>query len=523
MKKISKRLFGAMLAIIMVVSIAPAGVFNASATPAAQSDYVTGDIFTYGSYPQSKVTDAALITNLNAQTLQPDNTVTYGGSKYKRVFFTQYTPYYVGITGTEINSYQDDNGYFINTVYWFKFEPLQWRVLSNTNGELFVMAEKLLDSKAYNQAYTSVTWETCTLRTWLNNDFYSTAFSSAEQAAIETSAIVNEDNSLNDTDGGNNTSDKLFLLSSSEALSTAYGFDSNPNTSDTARKAQGTDFSKSSGLFVTADSPYSGNSNWCLRSPGWDQKYIRIVNIDGYFVDSMNVHLTYGGIRPAFKINRTSIIPTSIKIAADNYTPAFGSTFTVSADFSSSTLAFDSGTVSYSFSDPSAFSVSGGMTFTGTASSGTASINVTALKAGHYTVTFSTTDGASSTGTIDVQGTVNITKGGILLGDTLKIKIPWYTLYKNSKNDIQLGITPAPGAGETAVWSSDNPGKVQVDQTGKVKNLDFFARSANITVKLLDSNNNVLATDSVKIVFYRFDYEPIIQLLLKILDMFLTG
>ncbi len=79
MKQISKRLFGAMLAIIMVFTMAPNGVFKASAAAAAQSGYATGDIITYGSYPQTKVTSSSLISALNAQTLQADSTVNYGG------------------------------------------------------------------------------------------------------------------------------------------------------------------------------------------------------------------------------------------------------------------------------------------------------------------------------------------------------------------------------------------------------------------------------------------------------------
>ena len=240
MKQISKRLLGALLAIIMVVSMAPVGALTASATNAtAQSTITTGSIITYGSYPQTKVTDSALISALNAQTLQGDSTVIYSGSKYKRVYFTQYTPYYTTGTPNASNSYQDDNGYYINTVYWFKFEPLQWRVLSNTNGELFVMADKILASRAYNQVYTGVTWETCTMRSWLNDDFYNTAFNSTERAKIKTSTVVNAINPWYGTAGGNNTNDKLFLLSYSEVMNPAYGFSSDYNNYDTARRAQG--------------------------------------------------------------------------------------------------------------------------------------------------------------------------------------------------------------------------------------------------------------------------------------------
>lgn len=313
MKQISKRLLGALLAIIMVVSMAPVGALTASATNAStQSTITTGSIITYGSYPQTKVTDSALITNLNAQTLQGDNTVTYGNSKYKRVYFTQYTPNYTTGTPDASHSYQDDNGYYINTVYWFKFEPLQWRVLSNTNGELFVMADKILDSKAYNQAQTNVTWENCTMRTWLNGDFYNTAFSSTERSKIKTSTVINANNPWYGTAGGNNTSDKLFLLSYAETMNPSYGFSSSTG-SDTARIAQGTDFSKSNGLYVYNSNPYLGNSYWWLRSPGGGPSSAGIVLDDGIVLsgDGSNVYYASLGARPAFKLNLTSDIFTS--------------------------------------------------------------------------------------------------------------------------------------------------------------------------------------------------------------------
>ncbi len=274
MKKVFKRSLSVLLALVLFCGVVPFGALTASAANAStQSTITTGSIITYGSYPQTKVTDAGLIAELNAQTLSDDNTVTYSGSKYLK---------------------QTD---------WFKFEPIQWRVLSNTNGELFVMAEKILESRAYNQEYTGVTWENCTLRAWLNNDFYNAAFTSAEQAKIETSTVVNEDNPYYGTDGGNNTSDKLFLLSYAEATNAPYGFSSGTG-SDTARAAQGTDFAKSQGLYVNGE-----NSYWWLRSPGYLPYYAGIVYIDGSFINT--VYIPHIGARPAFKLNLTSDIFTS--------------------------------------------------------------------------------------------------------------------------------------------------------------------------------------------------------------------
>ncbi len=326
MKKVFKRSLSVLLALVLLCGVVPFGELTASATNAsAQSTITTGSIITYGSYPQTKVTDSGLIAALNAQPLQGDSNVTYSGSKYKRVYFTQYTPYYITGSPYAYNSYQDDNGYYINTVYWFKYEPLQWRVLSNTNGELFVMADKIVASRAYNQVQTNVTWETCTMRNWLNDDFYNTAFSSTERAKIKTSTVVNANNPWYGTSGGNNTNDKLFLLSNSEVMNPAYGFSSDYSNNDTARRAQGTDYAKSNGLYVYNSNPYSGNSGWWLRTPG-DYQYTACT-VDYY--GSVSTHNNYYydvsipivGVRPAFKLNLTSDIFTSfvsVNVKAEN-------------------------------------------------------------------------------------------------------------------------------------------------------------------------------------------------------------
>ncbi len=283
------------------VTTLPGETAAAATTLPGQSTYTTGDIITFGSYPQTKVESASLISALNAQPLQANKTVTYGGSKYKRVYFSKYTAGGGGTSTKPADTFQDDNGFFFNTVYWFKFEPIQWRVLSDTNGELFVMAENILDSRAYNQTDKNVTWKICTLRTWLNNDFYNTAFNSSERAKIKTSTVVNPANPWYGSPGGKNTNDKLFLLSYADTINPAYGFSSSYDTNDTARQAHGTDYAKSIGLYT--NSSHLGYSYWWLRSPGLDSDFAGIININGcaYFYDDY-VNYTYIGIRPAFII-----------------------------------------------------------------------------------------------------------------------------------------------------------------------------------------------------------------------------
>ena len=92
-------------------------------------------------------------------------------------------------------------------------EPIKWRVLSVHGNDAFLLADQNLDVKPYNEVRTSKTWETCTLRTWLNDTFLDTAFTSAEQAAIKNTTVVNDDNHRYGIEGGENTTDKVYLLS----------------------------------------------------------------------------------------------------------------------------------------------------------------------------------------------------------------------------------------------------------------------------------------------------------------------
>jgi len=97
-------------------------------------------------------------------------------------------------------------------------EPIEWEVLDiNENGMLLV-SKYVLDCVKYNTEYEDVTWEACTLRSWMNSDFYTTAFDAREQARINTTYVVNNDNSYYGTEGGNDTYDKVFCLSLDEIL-----------------------------------------------------------------------------------------------------------------------------------------------------------------------------------------------------------------------------------------------------------------------------------------------------------------
>ena len=92
-------------------------------------------------------------------------------------------------------------------------EDIEWIVLAKENNRILVISKYSLDCQKYNTSYVDVTWEICSLRSWLNNDFISSAFSSAEISKIPTVTVTADENPNYSSDAGNDTQDKVFLLS----------------------------------------------------------------------------------------------------------------------------------------------------------------------------------------------------------------------------------------------------------------------------------------------------------------------
>ena len=188
-------------------------------------------------------------------------------------------------------------------------EPIKWRVLSVDGDDAFLLADKNLDCQPYNIEYKSVTWETCTLRTWLNSTFYQNAFSEAEQAAVHTTAVVNQDNSYYGTKGRNNTQDKVYLLSIAEASNAAYGFDSMFERASETGYAKNTEYAKKQGAFTNTSDSYAGNGKWWLRSPGYNSKYAAYVSLIGWGINYGELaYYRSHAVRPALHINLSSTV-----------------------------------------------------------------------------------------------------------------------------------------------------------------------------------------------------------------------
>ena len=190
---------------------------------------------------------------------------------------------------------------------------IEWIVLEVQGNKALLISKYGLDAKPYNTEFTNVTWETCTLRTWLNNDFCNKAFSTAEKGAILTTTVDNSSSqgcSEWHTNGGNNTQDMVFLLSYAEAnkyfcaqlfsetesdnkqdsllAPTAYAIKQGAATSSTYETTEG----KAVGW-------------WWLRSPGTNQHDAALVYETGSLLYEL-VEAEGCSIRPALWINLES-------------------------------------------------------------------------------------------------------------------------------------------------------------------------------------------------------------------------
>lgn len=296
---------------------------------------VTWDCVYFGKYPQSEITskDGSIYNTLkNATGWDDNNDITIGGTKYRR------------LKGEDATSATSDSSSYYNwndsykTYHYFKYEPIKWRVLSRSGNDALLLSDVALDSQKYNindNDRVDVVWETSSMRSWLNGygasanqskkdysrkNFINSAFESTQRNAIEITSVINNDNIAYGTPGGNNTSDKVFLLSESEVYDTdtaaGYGFVKDCDIDDEARRSRCSTYAYAMGVYRSYTTnteyiKYNGNIGWWLRSPGHWSDYAAMVDDEGQVgyegqVTGSIVDLEGNGVRPALHLNLAS-------------------------------------------------------------------------------------------------------------------------------------------------------------------------------------------------------------------------
>ena len=176
-------------------------------------------------------------------------------------------------------------------------EEIQWLVLEKTDGRMLLLSEKALDAAQYHEKWREVTWETCSVRKWLQGTFADQAFSGEEKERIVPVTLENPPRKNYKTKGGNSTDDTVFLLSYAE-LSRYF-----PEQAD--RRAEATAYSRTQGVRAKKN----GFCAWWLRTPGKMQYHACSVTSSGNNYDTFDVTNTTNGIRPALWVRTDGETP----------------------------------------------------------------------------------------------------------------------------------------------------------------------------------------------------------------------
>ncbi|MCR4614815.1 MAG: DUF6273 domain-containing protein [Clostridiales bacterium] len=366
MRKYLKRILPVLLTLLLLI---PSGV----ALVSADGGYRVGDVIEYGTYPQTDVTET-LGGILDSQSgtwrsygyysgtgmewdgqMKPSDfmrykDVVYNGEKYRGVTFDSYRPRGTGYESLPQGiTCQHSKGYDLGKTYWFRFEPIKWRILDPASG--FIMCDLIIDSQAYNnyglesktekdghnkffivwgdpdETFYANNYADSSIRQWLNSDFYNTAFSEEQKSNIKTTTLsnncwqtINGDTSYGDYDAPS-TADKVFLLSYDEAENKNYGFNAAEQFYDPARRLSGSDYAKCQGL--------GGNEYgyWWLRTPYYYPCHSSIVGADGGDKAGGIATDTDGGIVPALRLLELKTDPSGSDITYEptitinGYTP----------------------------------------------------------------------------------------------------------------------------------------------------------------------------------------------------------
>ncbi len=173
-------------------------------------------------------------------------------------------------------------------------EDIEWLVLAKESDRILLISKYGLDCQEYNYTYdVDVTWDMCSLRSWLNGTFYRNAFGSEEQNIIlSTTVKADIDPRYTDRSQGKSTNDKVFLLSVSEA--------NKYFSSDKERQCQGTPYCMAQRVGWAKE--YYDNCWYWLRTGGREMYFAVMVYSDGRIADGYNCASDYA-VRPAVWVN----------------------------------------------------------------------------------------------------------------------------------------------------------------------------------------------------------------------------
>lgn len=296
----------------------------------------TGNEVMFGQYPQTEVKQNDILSELDKKAGDlptPENSGAWKSYQYEK-WGTALNMWYIDIVYNSkryrgvyftTNRSNEENEYTVARSYWFEFEPIYWSVLDDNRGELLLICNVALDSQEFSReseykeniskGIMANNYEASSIRSWLNDIFYNTAFTTQQKQYILSTTVKNN------FDGNqyscNDTEDKIFLLSKEEALLERYGFQSLSSSTaygytnvnnDPARCKKATNYAKSQACSANTDASYyareqRGNACWWLRTP--DNDYSGMASYVNYYGSPTGTSSVYEcriGVVPALRI-----------------------------------------------------------------------------------------------------------------------------------------------------------------------------------------------------------------------------
>ena len=255
-------------------------------TPGKQK--VTYDIIEFGSYPQSEVTGEALTGEITGAEYDEYGDCVVGENKYRRV---------------EIKENEGENDTEENAEYrYFKYEPVEWRVLNVYDNKMTLLSDKAIDAQWYDNEQTL--WSNSKLRKWINglqlfeSDYKYLKY--PELSMIETMFNDNELSSLKDKFV--TSEDSISLISVNGAMLEKYGFIKYDKINDVARQMCATDYAIANEASGEIHEDGEFYADWWTQSVGknWvcDVSIILhsgYVSVSGTYMNGLNLK----GLRPA--------------------------------------------------------------------------------------------------------------------------------------------------------------------------------------------------------------------------------
>ncbi len=238
-----------------------------------------GKYITFGSFPQTIKSDDVTITSST-----PDSDGYYLGSDGERyakvtINYTEEDAELLDMSWDDLAAYKmnvasDGTAMQNGSDYYFKVEPIKWRILSNSDGTALITSDTILQGMAYQSNHTrsgsdyyatdtsgniltdngvqvyANNYKWSELRSFLTGDFYEKSFTSEQKSLIQLTTVDNSKNTTTTNNSGENpytcedTNDYVFALSYADLINTSYGFNSDRTVSDSARIWSTSDYAK---------------------------------------------------------------------------------------------------------------------------------------------------------------------------------------------------------------------------------------------------------------------------------------